>query len=195
MMSLVLDKPTEPRVKRWTKREYNELVDLGAFRDQRVYLFRGELIEMPPMEQPHALAVTKLTRLLVRIFDDKYDVRIQLPFDAPGQSMPEPDTAVCTAEMAQRSPHPNSAVLVVEISDSSLELDREKAFDYAAAGVPDYWAVDLNGRQIEVYQQPVQDSVAPLGFRHASKRFAVIGESLAPLAMPSALIAVADMLG
>ena len=60
-MTLAIDNISlAPRVKRWTKREYNELVQLGVFRSQRVYLFRGEIIEMSPQLKRHAYAVLHL---------------------------------------------------------------------------------------------------------------------------------------
>ena len=70
-------------------------------------------------------------------FRPQYRLRIQVPFETPGESIPEPDCVVVTRTMARR-PHPNHAVLIVEVSDSSVEEDREMAFDYAAALVPDY---------------------------------------------------------
>jgi Uma2 family endonuclease len=193
-MNLVADKPTKPRVKRWTKREYNDLVEKGAFQGQRVYLFRGEFIEMPPMGGPHAKCVMKVANWLYPNFRPQHDIRIQMPFEAPGESMPEPDAAVVTIDALQRSPHPNAALLIIEVSDSSIYLDHDKAFEYAAAGVPDYWIIDLNGRQIEVYRQPVKDDAAPLGFRYASHHVVAIGESLSPVAQPAAKILVSELL-
>jgi Uma2 family endonuclease len=194
MMSLVLDKPTKPRVKRWTKREYNDLVDKGAFRGQRLYLFRGELIEMPPMGAPHAQCLLKVTEWLYSIFRPEHRVRNQMPFDAPGESMPEPDAAVIAITASERLPHPNVAMFIIEVSDSSIELDHDRAFEYAAAGVPEYWIVDVNARQIEVYRQIVPDSAAPLGFRYSERKVATRTETIAPLAKPEAKISVADLL-
>jgi Uma2 family endonuclease len=84
-------------------------------------------------------------------FRPEYRVRIQLPFECPDESEPEPDAAVVTREQMARLPHPNQALLVIEISDSSVEEDREMAFDYASAQVPDYWLLNMRDRQIEVY--------------------------------------------
>jgi Uma2 family endonuclease len=194
MMSLVIDKPTKPRIKRWTKREYNDLVDKGAFRGQRLYLFRGGLIEMPPMGAPHAQCLLKVTEWAYATFRPEHRVRIQMPFDAPGDSMPEPDAAVITTEASRRLPHPNAAILVIEVSDSSIELDRDKVLEYAAAGVPEYWIVDVNARQVEVYRQPVPDGSMSLGFRYSVQQMAAGTDVLAPLAKTEARIAVSDLM-
>src|SRR5438270_5853146 len=107
----VIPQPRPPHVKRWTKREYRELTALGALRDQRIYLFRGELIEMSPQLHPHQFAVMQLNVALHQTYGVAagYFVRIQQQFDTPGDSTPEPDAAVCTDEQAMRAPEPNQA--------------------------------------------------------------------------------------
>jgi Uma2 family endonuclease len=186
--------PPPPRVKRWTKQEYNQLIELGAFRGQRIYLFRGELIEMPPQFHPHAYAVMKLTAALHAAFgvNAGFEIRIQLPFEAPGDSMPEPDALVCTTQQGVRHPHPNQAELVIEVADSSLESDREKALDYAAAGVPEYWIVDVNARLAEVYRQPIADATAAFGFRYASIQLLDARQAIDTVAKPGVLIQLAQ---
>jgi Uma2 family endonuclease len=193
-MSLILDKPTEPRVKRWTKREYDDLVEKGAFQNQRVYLFRGELIEMPPMGAPHAQCLMKISNWLYATFRPDYEIRIQMPLEVPGNTMLEPDAALITGDAVAKLPHPNSAIFVIEVSDSSIDLDREKAFEYAAAGVAEYWMVDVKARQVEVYRQPVADQTMPLGFRYSVQFVSIGTEVLSPLVKPAAGIGVGELL-
>jgi Uma2 family endonuclease len=192
-MTQLLDTPVERFRKQWTKREYSELAERGVFGKQRIYLYRGELIQMPPTGTLQARGITRLNTWLVRNFDPQHVVRCQLPFDAPGESMPEPDFAVVTPEQELRRPHPNAAMLIIEVSDSSVELDQEKAFDYAAALVPDYWIVNMRDRVVEVYREPVADAAAPVGFRYASHRIFRQGESLEPLAKSDVSIGVAAL--
>lgn len=191
----VLQQPPPPRLKRWTKREYNDLVARGVFSGQRIYLFRGELIEMSPQHQAHAHAVTELNEALHLAFGigSGFKVRPQLPFEVPGDSMPEPDLLVCTDAQHRRSPHPNEALLVVEVADSSLREDREKALEYAAAQVPEYWIVNVIRRQVEVYPLPVPDPTAPAGFRYPPPRIVEAHESIEPVSKPGASIAVAQL--
>ena len=194
-MTLALEQPVPPRPKRWTKDEYNELVEMGGLRGQRVYLFRGDLIEMSPQYHPHAFAVTELTDALHLAFGIRqgFKLRIQLPFEVPGESMPEPDAVVCTEDQYRRKPHPNQAVLVIEVADSSLALDREKALEYAAAQVPEYWIVDVNSRRVEVYRAPVADPTTSLGFRYPPPTIVEAHESIEPLAKPGVRLAVSQL--
>ena len=190
----VLDAPAPPRrqVKRWTKAEYHKLAD-GPLEGKRIYLYRGELIQMPAMGALHAIGIVRLTAWLVRSFDPAFSVRIQIPFELPDDSEPQPDGAVVTPEQNARRPHPNRAVLVVEVADSSIELDRDFADDYAAAGVPDFWIQNMRDREVEVFRDPVPDPASPTGWRYASHRAYRDGESVAPLARPEAVVPVSAL--
>jgi Uma2 family endonuclease len=195
-MTLALEQePRPPQVKRWTKREYNERTRLGLFEGMHIYLFRGELIEVSPQHRPHAYAITELDDLLHLTFGIRqgFKVRVQMPFDTPGESIPEPDVLVCTDAHAQRHPHPNEALLVVEVSDSSLAVDREKALEYAAARISEYWIVDVKARQVEVYRNPQVDPKAPLGYRYPPPTIVASGQSIELLSKPGARINVAEL--
>src|SRR5437588_99063 len=140
-MTVAVEQPLSPRVKRLTKPEYLRMVECGAFdEDSHFYLFRGELIEMAPMKNSHAMSITRATKLLFSWFDPtRYDIRVQMPFDVPGDSLPELDLLVCTIEAGARQPHPAQAELIIEVAEYSLAHDRDKALEYAAAKVAEYW--------------------------------------------------------
>jgi Uma2 family endonuclease len=194
-MTAATTQPQRPHPKRWTKREFNKAVERGWFSGTRIHLYRGELIEMPAQGHLHVRAVSNATSAILSVFEKPmYVVRIQAPFEVAGESMPEPDLAVCTAEQSKRLPHPDSAVLLIEISDTSHAYDHQKALDYAAAGVPDYWIVDVNGRCVKVFRDPRPDSTSETGFRYADFRTLQEGEVLSPLAKPTAEIGVSDLL-
>jgi Uma2 family endonuclease len=192
MTQLLHSPPQRPR-KRWTKREYNNLVERGFFDGDPVYLYRGELIEMAAMGTLHARGISKVNAWLVRTFDPTYVIRCQTPFEVPGESMPEPVFAVVTPEQERRRPHPNAAVLLIEVADSSVELDQEMAFDYAAALVPEYWIVNMRDRQIEVYREPIADSAAPVGYRYSWHELFREGQTFSSLVKPEVLVAVSTL--
>src|SRR3954453_19706701 len=106
-MTATVEQPQAPRLKKWTQEEYLRLVEREAFGKQRVYLFRGDIIELPPKSHPHQFAIGMLNRYLNEAYPRPYLIRIQLPFIAPADSVPEPTAAVCTEADARRMPSPN----------------------------------------------------------------------------------------
>ena len=189
-MTLALDNPAKPHLKRWRKSEYLAAIDHGGFRGQHIFLFRGELIEMPPMGALHAFGIANLNDWLTQTFTPDYRVRSQCPFETPGDSVPEPDGAVVTHEQMRRRPHPNHAMLLIEVADSSIELDREKAFEYAAARVPEYWIVNMPDRCVEIFRNPLPDAGTTSGFRYEFHAVHSDGETIASNLRPDASIAV-----
>jgi Uma2 family endonuclease len=178
---------TEPHVKRWTRDEYYKMGDAGLFEGKRVELIDGEIIEMSPANHPHVLALSKTTNVLMYIFSGRYWVRSQAPLLITGTSEPEPDVAVVAGAMTEHSDHPRTALLVVEVADSTLAYDRStKASLYAAAGIQEYWILNLVDRQLEIYRDPKGS--------YASKTFLKDGASVTPLAAPQAVIAISDLL-
>ena len=136
------------------------MVAAGFFRDERVELIQGVVVQMSPQNAPHSYAIQILNRLLMPRLLGRADVRVQLPFVADGHSVPEPDLAVVPAEN-YRDAHPSRAFLIIEVADSSLKFDRqEKADLYARAGVPEYWVVNLADRIIERYSEPTSGAYA-----------------------------------
>jgi Uma2 family endonuclease len=139
------------------RREYDRLVELGVFEDQRVELLGGVLVEMSPQGTAHSSAVTVLARRLIQQLDERAVVRVQMPFAASDVSEPEPDVAVVPSQSYARA-HPSEAYLLVEVCDSSAAKDHGlKARLYAAAGVPEYWVVDVSTQSVTVHNEPTPD--------------------------------------
>jgi Uma2 family endonuclease len=91
--------------------------------------------------------------------------------------------------------HPSRPVLVIEVSESSLALDREyKGSLCARAGLADYWIVNLVDRVLEVYREPAPDSAASFGWRYRSIEVLAPVASVSPLASSGVTIRVADLL-
>ncbi len=76
--------------------------------------------------------------------------------------MPKPDIVLYDPEMPKdRHPRPEDIYLVIEVADTTVDYDRQvKADHYAAAGIPEYWLVDLSGEAVDVFRQPEADGYA-----------------------------------
>jgi Uma2 family endonuclease len=166
--------------------EYDRLVALGVFEDDRVELIRGNLVTMAPNDPEHASPIELLNTLLVLAVGARARVRVQLPIVASDESEPEPDLAIVPIDN-HAARHPSTAHLIIEVAASSLKKDRQvKAPLYAASGFPEYWIVNVAARSIEVFRDP-GDS----GYR--SESIHTSGSTIAPLAFPDIAIAVADL--
>jgi Uma2 family endonuclease len=121
----------------------------------RVELLEGVLVAMAPQNPPHAAGVARVGGAIRRLIGDEAHVRPQLSL-VLARSVPGPDPAVVpgAADACQTS-HPSTVLLVIEIADSSLAQDRlGKARIYAAAGIHEYWIVNLVDEVVEVMRDP-----------------------------------------
>jgi Uma2 family endonuclease len=121
---------------------------------------------------------------------------MQLPVDFGSYSEPEPDVSVVTGSLEDyTSAHPTTALLVVEVSDSTLSYDRNrKASLYARAGIADYWIVNVVDSQLEVRRQPVPNPGKRYGFDYENVTILHEADIVVPLCRPQVRIAVGDLL-
>jgi len=169
-----------------SRREYDRLVDLAWFAGERIELLRGMLVTMSPQNWPHAAAVSFLNEQLVLQLAGVHEVRPQLPFAADDWSEPEPDLVVTRKDPARRE-HPREVLLVIEVADSSLRIDRGlKRTIYAEAGVPEYWIVDVTRLTVEVHTAPTSKGYASVQTRRD-------GDVVRPTLLPEVSIRVADL--
>ncbi|HYU33287.1 MAG TPA: Uma2 family endonuclease [Thermoanaerobaculia bacterium] len=179
----------ETRTDRRTTREaYERMVKEGAFVGRSVELVRGIVHEMSPQDSLHAAGLRRARRVLEAICPEGYEVDVQMPLNLGLDSEPEPDLAIVRRDPLEYvQGHPTSALLVVEIADSSLRHDRDKAGMYALAGIEDFWIANLVRGVLEVYREPVDGTYRT---RQVLRR----GERIAPLARPDAMLPVDDLL-
>ncbi|MGA7123964.1 MAG: Uma2 family endonuclease [Polyangiaceae bacterium] len=176
----------EDRDRTLGRAEYEDLVRRGVLEDAHVELLYGRIVSMSPIGGPHVYSVKRLGKALVLALGDRADVHIQSPFAAPDESEPQPDVAVVPGgDYLQEAP--SKAWLIIEVAESSLARDRAKAALYAAAGVTEYWIVNIPDARIEVYREPGPTSYARL--THHGR-----GERLALVAYPDVELVVADVL-
>jgi Uma2 family endonuclease len=185
------------QTKRWSRAEYERLVACGIFRPgERLELLSGALVVAEPQSSRHATAIDLAADALRVAFGAGWRVRVQMPVALDEESEPEPDLSVVPGPpRSYRDAHPSRVALVVEVAESSLDLDRrDKAGLYARAGLPEYWIVNLPARVVEVHRSPAPDAGAPYGWRYGSVAALGAGDAVSPLAVPGASIAVADLL-
>jgi Uma2 family endonuclease len=176
-----------PRPHVFTRAEYYALDSIEAFRNKRIELIKGEIIDMAPIGPMHGGITHPLAVILEKAFGPGFTARNQAPISLGTDaepSDPQPDVVVLVGtwrDYTARHPIPSDILLVVEISDSTLDYDRKvKAPLYASAGISEYWILNVSDMQLEVYREPAKsgygsrtiyrssDSVEPLHAAGAS---------------------------
>ena len=188
----IYDATQLPNRRQWTRADFADLADNGA----RYELIQGELIKKMGMNGPHANTILLLQTALLRIFGASYMVRIQLPLVISDISEPEPDAAVVEGNPRDNpQDNPTSALLCVEVSDSTLASDLGiKAALYAQADVPEYWVIDINSRLVHVHRTPVHSDALPNGHGYQTVSRLTPTDTVSPLAAPQSSVLVADLL-
>jgi len=177
---------------RYTVERYLALFDEGVLdRDDRVELLEGVVVAMDGSNPRHAAAVSMAMRALIETIGRRAAVRVQSSFRAGRYSMPEPDVAVVPGHEADyHQAHPRTALLLVEVAEWSLPQDRvTKRAIYAAAGVPEYWIVNLRDGWVEVLRAPDRRAR-----RYTETSIAHRGERIALAALPEVSVAVDELL-
>jgi Uma2 family endonuclease len=161
-----------------------------------VQLVEGEIVAMPPQREPHIVSVGLAGDALAAAFGDGFHVRVQGPLGLAERSEPEPDLAVVPGQRRDYlAAHPSSAVLVVEVADSTLAYDRrQKASLYARHGIQEYWIVNLQERVLEVHRDPMRDPTAVYGASYRFREVILAEGQIAPLAAPNRQVKVTDLL-
>jgi Uma2 family endonuclease len=186
-----------PVLRRWTRREYERLIDHGFLdEDDPIELLDGLLLVKEPQHSPHRTAVLLVAKAVERAFGEGWFVQTQSPIILDHRSEPEPD--VCVVRGSPRdylASHPSSPALVVEVAQSGLRMARgRKAAVYARAGIADYWIVNLIDRVLEVHREPARPGPTRRHWGYAVIETLGADTTIAPLAAPSAGIRVADLL-
>ncbi len=182
---------TGSRPHRFTTADYHRMAEVGILgEDSRVELIRGQIVDMAPIGAPHLGMVNRLNRLLSTLLAGRGLVSVQNPVRLDDGSEPEPDVAVLKPradDYESATPRPEEVLLLIEVADSTLRDDRDVKIPlYAESGIPECWLVDIVGRAVEVYRQPV-------GSRYAeSQRIGPAG-NLGIVALPGVSLDALDL--
>ena len=178
----------------FTRVEYYAMAKAGIIGyDERLQLIEGEIVAMAPMGNRHAAAIEAAPEelLLNGIVQRGASVRSQTPIRISEALDPEPDAMVLKRRddrYAQDAPRPEDVLLIVEISDSTLNYDVDvKIPMYAAAGIPELWIMNLREDVIDSHSDPSSE-----GYR-ATRRYQ-LGDVIAPLAFPDVEIEVSKLI-
>lgn len=121
--------------------------------DDRIELIDGLLVPMGPIGSAHYFCVNRCNHFLGKHTPDTVSVSVQNPLHIDAHNEPEPD--IVLIDGFDVHPTPETALLVVEVSDTTLAYDRDTKLPlYAEAGIPEVWIVNLQARQVEVYREP-----------------------------------------
>lgn len=152
----------------FTVAEYDRMGETGIFsEDDSVELIEGEIFEVSPICKRHAACVGRLTNLFARLLAEKAIVWVQNPIVLSNYSEPQPDVALLKRrdDFYEHSlPTPADVLLIVEVSDTTLEYDLQiKVPLYARAGIAQVWIVNLADEQVEIYAQPANGAYQSRG--------------------------------
>ena len=181
-------------VAKWSIADYHKMIAAGILCDRRIQLIDGELIEMSPEGVAHAAYGGSIVDYLRQVMNGDAWIREAHPITLSNSphsraSEPEPDIAIVKlpkSKYFQSHPTPSDIYWLVEISDTTLTYDLTKKQEiYAAAGIPEYWIVDIKDKKLIVFTQP-QDS------RYLTKSELTTG-TVYPLSFPQVAISVKQL--
>jgi Uma2 family endonuclease len=177
---------------RFSVKDYYRMAEAGVLRpDARVELLDGEIIDMSPIGPFHGSVTKYLTQLFTAAAKGRWITAVQDPVSLDDHSEPQPDLMLLKPipDYYRKShPRPEDVFLVIEVSDTTLAIDRnEKLPAYGRAGIAEAWVVNLNEETIEVYREPHFTG-------YNSKTVLRAGDQASPLAFPDAIVDVAALL-
>jgi Uma2 family endonuclease len=188
----VLRQEQPPELRSFTVEEYGRMIEAAILgEDERVELLEGRIVKMSPKGIRHAVANDRTSKCFFKLLVDRAIVRNQNPIRLDDATEPEPDLVIATPhekEYSDHHPTPPDILLVLEIADSSLNIDRNyKSRLYAAAGIIQYCVLSLKAGELEDYREP-----GPEGY--GSKQTYKTGRSFSLVAFPELVVAVDDLL-
>jgi hypothetical protein len=177
---------------RFSVEEYYRMGETGVLRpDARVELLDGQIIDMSPIGPSHGSVVKRLNHFFHGVSQGRWLLAVQDPLHLDNHSEPQPDLMLLKPAAdfyRRRHPGPGDVFLLVEVSDSTLDFDREaKLPAYARAGVVEVWIVNLTEETLEIYREPNFTG-------YSSVQTLRPGDQASPSRFPNAVIDVAQLL-
>lgn len=144
----------------FTREDYHAMLKAGILgEDDRVELINGKIIAMMPIGPWHASSSARLNHILNRIYGERALIVVGNPVGLGDRSEPQPDITVLRRRddyYSERHPEPKDVLLLIEISDSTLNYDLNKKHDlYASHGISEFWVVDGQRHCVHVFRAPL----------------------------------------
>lgn len=155
---------------KWSIDRYHQLIEMGLLDDvlsqgqsqQSVELLQGEIIVMPPEGESHAYYNTEVAEYLRELLGAKAKIRDAKPITLPNDSEPAPDLAIVQPLgniYLEHHPYPENIFWLIEFANTTLKKDLGlKKEIYAAAGIVEYWVVNLQTTQLIVFRDLIDGS-------------------------------------
>jgi len=177
----------------FTVQEYHLMADAGVFgEDDRVELIEGEIIVMAAIGTRHATCVRRLIGQFRQIPEETAILDVQNPIQLTEKTEPQPDVVLLQPRAdyyATAHPIPSEVLLLVEVSDSTVDFDRDvKVPNYARSGIQEVWLWDLEENCLEVYREPIANGYTLM------QKFER-GQQVSPLAFPEFAVSIDLILG
>src|SRR5262245_3232430 len=153
-----------PNLYRLSVQQFHQMIDAGLFPpDVRVELLEGYLVEKMTRKPPHDSSIDLLNFELFRRLPAGWFLRMQEAVTLT-DSEPEPDVALVRGtprSYTNHHPYAPEIGLLVEVAETTLAQDREKARIYAANYIICYWIIYLVDFQVEVFTVPSGPTTSP----------------------------------
>ena len=177
----------------FTVQEYHLMSEVGVFaEDDRLELIEGEIIQMAAIGTRHAACVRRLIGQFRQIPEEIAILDVQNPIQLTERTEPQPDVVLLQPRAdyyATAHPIPAEVLLLVEVSDSTVDFDRDvKVPNYARSGIREVWLWDLEANCLEVYRDAIANG-------YTSMQKLERGEQVSPLAFPEFAVNIDLILG
>jgi Uma2 family endonuclease len=177
---------------KWTVADYHRIIAAGILEERNVELIGGEIVEMAPEGESHAYCSDEAGEYLIYLLGDRAKVRQGKPITLLfSNSEPEPDIAVIQRlgqDYREHHPYPENIFWLIEYSNSTLSKDLGiKSQIYAAAGIAEYWVINLRTMELIVFRSPTDE-----GYQ---LRETLTRGNINPLAFPDVAVSINRLLG
>jgi Uma2 family endonuclease len=141
---------------RWTTAELLRLVEVGVLdADEKFELIGGEIVPMSPRGRRHEVIADELAQYWHPLAPPDVRIGVERQFNLDDATFTDPDLLVRPAHIKSYDLRGETALLVVEVADTSWKKDTGiKAGVYAAFGVREYWVINAETLVTLVHRAP-----------------------------------------